>query len=91
MNCRISKPYTNLVLGIPHAVPTPAFEDWRTIPGARKEAEYFTDLATEKTLQSRTPRRSSLSRAPFETPAIRSHSTAPTRTPSLRPVTSDTP
>lgn len=48
MNCRISKPYTNLVLGIPHAVPTPAFEDWRTIPDARKEAKRFTDWATDE-------------------------------------------
>lgn len=56
MNCRISKRYTNLVLGIPHAVPTPAFEDWRTIPGAREEAERFTDWATDELFASDDPR-----------------------------------
>ena len=56
MNCRISEHYTNLVLGIPHAVPTPAFGDWRTIPGAREEAERFTDWATDELFASDDPR-----------------------------------
>lgn len=48
MTCAIRKPYTNIVLAVPHAEDKPSRIDWSTEKGVIKERDRWTDWLTDE-------------------------------------------